>query len=115
VEVLKGTALAALVFAIPSLDQQTKSDILQDAGKQLFDASSGVIAVQARLGFDEAIVERASAESEAQSTYLRISQNQLVNADPFETATKLQAIQLQLETHFAVTARLSELSLLRYI
>jgi len=38
-----------------------------------------------------------------------------VNADPFETASTLQAVQLQLETHYAMTARLSRLSLAEYL
>lgn len=114
-EVLKGTAIAALSNALPGLDRQTKSDLLQDAGAVLFASASDLVALQARVGFTEAGVARSISETNAQQTALRIARNDLVQADPFETAVKLQEVQLQLETHFAVTARMAELSLLRFI
>jgi flagellar hook-associated protein 3 FlgL len=51
----------------------------------------------------------------AQETGLQMAINDLVSADPFDTATRLQSVQLQLETHYSVVGRLSQLSLLRYI
>lgn len=115
VDVLKGTAIAALADLLPGLDSQTKSELLQISGQQLFAASSEFVAVQASVGRNEAELARTQSENSSSQTALGIIQNELVSADPFETATALQAVQLQLETHFAVTARLSGLSLLRYI
>lgn len=115
ISVLKATAISALAHDLPGLDRQTKSTLLQGAGQKLFAASSDLIAVQSRIGFAESRVAQAQAESSAQQTALGIMQNNLVSADPFETASQLQAVQLQLETHFTVTARMSQLSLLRYI
>jgi len=114
-EVLKGSALAALASEIPALDRDSKMMLLQEAGKKLFDASSDLVAVQARVGFTEMLVSDAIAQNVSQETSLSILRNELIGADPFEAASKLQAVQLQLETHFAVTARMSQLSLLRYI
>lgn len=115
VSLLKATALAAVASELPALDQGTRKDLLQTAGRQLFDAAPDFVAMQAQVGFTEAVVESTMAENAAQTVSLEIAQNGLINADPFETATKLQAVQLQLETHFAVTARMGQLSLLRYI
>lgn len=114
-EVLKGTALAALSNDLVGLSGQSKSDLLQNAGAVLFASASDLIALQARVGFTEAGVARSMSETSAQQTALTIARNDLVRADPFETAAKLQKVQLQLETHFAVTARMAELSLLRFI
>lgn len=115
VEVLKGAALAALASDVPALDRETKVALLQTAGERLFAASSDLISVQARIGFSEAGVDQTLAETAAQIAALGITKNNTISADPFETATRLQAVQLQLETHFSVTARLSQLSLLRFI
>ncbi|MEM8537537.1 MAG: flagellin [Pseudomonadota bacterium] len=114
-EVMKGTVLAALAADLPGITQEVKTDLLQDAGQRLFVASSDLVAVQARVGFSEAEVAQAITENAAQQTTLGIAQNDLITADPFETATRLQAVQLQLETAFSVTARLSQLSLTRFI
>lgn len=114
-EVLKGSALAALASELPALDRDSKMALLEEAGKKLFDASSTLVAVQARVGFSEMLVSDAMAQNASQKTLLSILRNEMISADPFEMASKLQAVQLQLETHFAVTARMSQLSLLRYI
>lgn len=114
-DVLKGAALAALANDLPGLSRETKSGLLQEAAAGLYGAASDLVAVQARVGFAEAGVERALTETNAQQTSLKLAQNDLSLADPFETASRLQATQVQLETFFSLTARMSQLSLLRYI
>jgi flagellar hook-associated protein 3 FlgL len=112
---LKSAALAAVTHEMSGLDVGTRSGLLQEAGIGLFSATSGLIAVQARVGFAEESVSRAQTEMSAQMTALEIAKNDQISADPFDTASRLQAMQLQLETHYAVTARLSQLSLLSYM
>lgn len=114
-DVLKGAALAALAHDLSGLDRETKTELLKDAGARLFVGASDLVAVQARVGFTEAGVSQALAETAAQTTALNIAENDLISADPFDTASRLQAVQLQLEMHFSVTARMSQLSLLRFI
>ena len=114
-QVMEGAALAALASALPALDQDAKRALLQEAAGLLQGGASGLVAVQARVGVSEARVDRAMTEMTAQQTALRLAENDIVLADPFETASRLQAKQLQLETFFSVTARLSQLSLLRFI
>ncbi|SFR51970.1 flagellar hook-associated protein 3 FlgL [Yoonia tamlensis] len=112
---LKSAALAAVTHEMPGLAVGTRSGLLQEAGIGLFGATSGLVAVQARIGFAEESVGREQAEISAQITALEIAKNDHVSADPFDTASRLQAMQLQLETHYAVTARLSRLSLLSHM
>ncbi len=114
-DVLKATAMAAIAEDVAILDIEAKSDLLREAGERLFASATGIVAVQARIGFAEAAIEQTEVELNAQKTALEISKNDLISADPFETASRLQNIQLQLETHYSVTARLSRLSLLDYI
>ncbi|EBA13855.1 flagellar hook-associated protein FlgL family protein [Roseobacter sp. CCS2] len=114
-QVLQGAALAALADMLPGLDRAAKVDLLTNAASQLYGSASSLVAVQARVGFAENSVARAQTETGAQQTTLRQVANDLSLADPFETASRLQAQQTQLETFFSLTARLSQLSLLRFI
>lgn len=113
--VLKGAAVAALVSRLPALDQTTQAELLFDAGIQLQSSATDMVQIQARLGYAEAEVDRISTEQSSEQSALNILRNELVQADPFETATALQEVQLQLETHYAMTARLSRLSLVEYL
>lgn len=113
--VLKSSALAALASELPALDQATQTELLELSGQDMFRASSDIVAVQARIGFTEMTVANTIAQQKSQETALGLLSNDMSRADPFETASALQAVQLQLETHFTVTARLSQLSLLRYL
>lgn len=114
-DTLKAMALAAVTSEIPTLTNETKRGLLQDAGLRMFVASDGLVAAQSRLGFSEGTVERTMVEMGAQRTSLATVKNDLSLADPFDNASRLQAVQLQLETHYAVTARMSQLSLVDYI
>ena len=114
-ETLKSAAYAALADSLPLLESGTKAELLERAGTGLFAASVGLVSVQSGLGAVEAEVEQSMTEMNAQQTTLQIAMNDIVSADPFDIASRLQSVQIQLETHYSVTARLSELSLLRYI
>ena len=113
--VLKGTALAALADVLPGLQKGTRAELLFQGGLQLQSATSGVVGVQAQLGFLEGEVEQVITHQSAETSALGQIRNDLVNDDPFETASALQAVQIQLETHYQMTARLSQLSLANYI
>lgn len=112
---LKAAGIAAMANDLPGLSIDSKSVLLQDAGVRFFGAASGLVGIQERIGFVEESVDLATVAMTAQRTTLAISRNELISADPFDTASRLQAVQLQLETHYTVTARMSQLSLLGYI
>ena len=114
-QVLRGAVYAAVTAELGGLDRRTQSELLFAGGVQLQTAASDLAQVQARLGFAEGEVERFAEIQSAEQATLNIARNLLTQADPFETATKLQAIQTQLETHYAMTARLSRLSLAEYL
>ncbi|WP_394180885.1 flagellin [Yoonia maritima] len=114
-DALKFAALAAVTHEMSGLDVGTRSGLLQESGIGLFSTTSALVGVQSRIGFVEETVSREITEMSAESTALAIAKNDLVAADPFEAASRLQAVQLQLETHYAVTARMSQLSLLSFI
>ena len=112
---LKGAALAALADQAPGLPSVTRTELLFQGGLRLQSAGSDIVAVQANLGFLEGEVERVMTTQTAEVSALSQVRNDLVNDDPFETASAMQALRVQLETHYQMTARLSQLSLAEYI
>lgn len=113
---LKGAALAAILPALQgNISLQDQGRILQQAGLNSLEAAEGSALLQSTVGSLQETVGTAITEISSESTSMSILYNDLSASDSFETATKLDAIQTQLETHFAVTGRLSRLSLLEYI
>lgn len=85
------------------------------SGEGLVAADSDLIDLKSSIGIVEAQIERANVEVRTEIQALQIARNELISVDPFETAVKLENAQLQLETFYSVTARLSGLSLVNYI
>ena len=98
-----------------TLNLDARQALQQQAGVDLLTLAAPLANLQARLGHAEGLVEQASVRIAAQQSSHGIARNELVSADPFETATHLQAVQQQLETQYILTARLSRLSLTEYL
>lgn len=115
-DALKYFAMGVLAAdpAVP-LNKNDRTILQQAAGEGLMTVSSQLTSVQSNLGSAQGLVEQGAARLAAKASSLGIARNDLVSADPFETATKLQNVQLQLETHYTLTARLSRLSLTEYL
>ena len=114
--VLKAAAVAAMAGDPGlSLSDDVKSQLLRSAGLQMLSAAQPLVNLQARLGLAEETVEETTVRQSAQKTAYGIMRNDLVTADPYDTAAELQQVQKQLETHYTLTARLSKLSLVEYL
>lgn len=90
-------------------------DLVIQASGELSESEDRLIQLQADVGFIEGQLEAINTRNEASKTSLGIVKNNLVSADPYETYTRLQEAQTQLEGLYTVTARSSQLSLLKYI
>lgn len=112
---LKAVALAAVTADLPGLGSDAKLRLVEASGGLLFGAASQIVGMQSRIGSAQATLGETQAELTAQETGLRMAVNDLRSADPFDTATQLKSVELQLETHFSVIGRLSQLNLLRFI
>lgn len=113
--VLKGAMIAALAQEMAGLDKTTKAELLFEGGLQLQSAASDVAAIKGRIGYAEGEVQRLTVSQNAEKTALSMAENEITQANPYDTASELQAVQLQLEMHYATTARLSRLSLAEYL
>ena len=115
-DVMSKMALAALA-GDPGLGFGTgmQADLFRSAAGGLAAGNDRLTGVRADLGFAEARIEEAAARNETAKTSLQYARNSLLEADPFETATRLEEAQFHLESLYAVTVRSSKLSLLNFM
>lgn len=115
-DVLRQLAIAAIADdPALSLDAATKSELLQRAGVSLLNGQNTITEVRADLGFAEARIEETATRNSAAISSLQYARNELLKVDPYETATRLEEVQFQLESLYSVTVRSSRLSLLAYL
>ncbi|OAN69190.1 hypothetical protein A8B78_04920 [Jannaschia sp. EhC01] len=115
-ETLAGLALAALASEqTPAFPEDEQRAFITAAAHQMLNAEDGLIGLRARLGTEEARIEEAKVTAESTRSSLQIEYGRLVEADPYDTATELEAVALQLESLYILTARMSRLSLTEYL
>ena len=113
---LKGLALASLLQHGALLgDAGSRADLALRASVKLSNAQAPLLEVSARLGTIEATIATAGIRNDAEKSALETARLGLLAVDPYEAATKLQDSQTQLETLYAVTARMARLSLVNYL
>jgi flagellar hook-associated protein 3 FlgL len=115
-DALNGALLLSLVDnGLLAGDATGQADIIRHAGEVMAGASAGIVQSRADIGTTEALVDQAGARLSAEASAIQILKTELISMDPYETATRLEEVQLQLETHYTLTARLSRLSLVEYL
>lgn len=114
--VLKGLVLGALA-ADPGLGLSSagKAVLLGQAGQRVAQSGSLITDMQAKLGMKQQLVQEAVSRNAAETTALSIARSDMLSADPYETASALTQTQTSLQNLYALTARLSQLSLTDYI
>ncbi len=115
-DVLKGIALAALVGEnILGGDQSERAALSRIAGQKMINADTTLAVVRAKIGSAEARIEGTSARNAAEQISLEIARNEITAVDPYQVASELTAVNLQLETLYTLTVRMSRLSLTEYM
>lgn len=115
-DALHGLALAAAVDAAPfAADPAQRDALLSEAGEVAIASRDAVIALRADLGRMEERISLAEARNAAAMDALSRGRNDLAARDPFDAASEVQALEGQLQALYAVTARLSQLSLLSFL
>lgn len=89
--------------------------LLDDASMSGIGNSTDLTRQQERLGHSQEQLGLVEARNESERFQLMTHRNDLALADPYETATRLQSLEAQLESIFIVTARLSGLKLVNFI
>lgn len=115
-EVLKGLAIGALVAeGALAGNNVAQADLLKVAGDTLIAADSNLTAVRADVGISEAQITDTLTRNASEASALAIARNGIVAADPYETASNIEAVSTQLETLYSLTARLSRLTLANFL
>lgn len=115
-ETLAGLALAALAAEqTPILAEAEQRALITGSAQQMLSAEGSLIGLRADLGAEEARIENARVKAETTRASLQIEYGRLVEADPYETATDLEAVSLRLESLYILTSRMSRLSLTEYL
>lgn len=115
-ETLKGLALAALLDrgALGGAAAE-RANLARRAGESLVAGATDRAHLAADLGIVEAQIEAAKARNGAETSALQIARTGIVSVDRYETASRLEATQTQLETLYAITARMTRLSLVDFL
>jgi len=113
---LRALAIAAVASDAPNfIGTSDQVDLLREAGSAAIAATGGITTLRERLGFAEGRIETAEARNRAMSGVFEMERSSIVSIDPYEAATKFEALQVQLQTIYTITARLSGLSLTNYL
>ncbi len=114
--VLEGLALTALVTdADYGFDIAEQTAGFDEASVRLLSAQAMLTGLQADIGSAQEQIEDVTTRNAAARLGYEAARTTLVGADAFETATRLDDVQIRLESLYAVTARMSSLSLLNYL
>lgn len=115
-KILFGLTIGALVSkGAFDGDHDAQSAMMRAGGGALIEGNAGLALSRADLGMTEQTIERSSVRLEAMLTTLQIDRTNLVQADTYEAGSQLIQAEAQLEALFAMTARLSNLSLAKYL
>ena len=115
-DLLKGFALAALVADGALLGNPSERlEITRSAASRLLNSEDSLTEMRANIGSVEARIESAKARNNSEASALEIARSEILGVDPYKSATELQSIQTQLEMLYAMTAKISKLSLVDYI
>lgn len=114
---LSGLAMAALVAegTVPAVPDDARLEMANAAARRMLQGEADLVNTRSGLGAAEGRIEAARVQAEATRTTLELEETRLTSADPYTTATEIEAVSLQLENLFVLTSRLSNLSLSNYL
>ena len=96
-------------------DPSAQRALFGDVAMDLAAANQQVIGLAARTGIQEQLAAQAKTRASAEEAAMKIAQAELLESDPYETATQLEQAMSQLDMIYNLTARLSRLSLADYL
>lgn len=115
-DALQNSVLAVMAgdqsLSLTNADRQT---LLARAGEGLLSAQGKMAILRGDLGQAEHRIEQASSRIASEISGLEVARNTLTAIDPFTSASELEAVQLQLETLYTITARSSRLNLVNFL
>lgn len=113
---LAGLATVALLDrGLLAADGAARAELAGLAGESLLSSADDRAELQSEVGVVQARVAAAVSRNAAEKTALGLARLSLVEADPYETAVRLQDLQSRLDAFYTITTRLASLSLTEYL
>lgn len=92
-----------------------QGELARLSAETLLSAAQPRAEIAARLGLSQARIEDAATRLSAENGALQRARNDLLSVDMYETSTRLTEAETRLKALYALTARLSSLSLMEYL
>ena len=113
---MKGLAMLSLLDSpAGNLTDQGRSELLRQAGSVLGQAQNQLTVLQGRLGTAQARLAEAADTQQAAADATDAQILTYVQADTYGNATKISALQTQLQATYTLTSQISQLSLVHYM
>ncbi len=114
-ELVKGLAMLASTDPDDISDPDAYETWVGAAASALQTGVSAVLDAETRTGVLQGQLEDTILRQQAKSDVIALQISNLESVDPYEAATRLTAIQTQLQASYAVTARMQELSFVNFM
>jgi flagellar hook-associated protein 3 FlgL len=98
-----------------NLNQAAFQTVVDQASKLTSEAIQGLTTMQADLGTAQQRVTDANSRMSTQKDIITNHVGALEGVDPYEASTRLTALMNQVETAYAMTARIQKLTILNYL
>jgi flagellar hook-associated protein 3 FlgL len=102
-------------LGVENLNRAAFGTVADTAARIASEAIEEMTVVQGRLGTSAARIEGANERMSAQLNILNTQIDSLEQVDPFEASTRVTTLLTQIETAYALTARVQRLTILNYI
>jgi flagellar hook-associated protein 3 FlgL len=102
-------------LGMSKMNSSTYQTLLQAATQTVDQAISGLINMQAQVGVMQSNVSSATRTMWIQSAMLDYQISSLESVDSTEAATRVNGLMTQIETAYALTAKITQLSLTKYL
>ena len=98
-----------------SLAPIEEMELLRSAAEGLLTAQERIIGLQSSVGLAQEQITGWSVRNASERIGTEYAKSALLQVDPYETATRLEAAQFQMQSLYTVTVRLSQLSLVNFL
>lgn len=102
-------------LGVENLNRAAFGAVADTAARLASEAIEEISVIQGRLGIAAARVQSANEKMSAQLNILNTQIDSLEKVDPFEASTRVTTLLTQIETAYALTARVQRLTILNYI
>ena len=113
---LKAVSKSALVTnPLLNLTPEDQQTLLSQSHVDIISLDKQLTEERANLGLTEAVVEEARLSTESELARLKLDRLTMIGVDQFESASKFEAGQKQLELFYRIAARQGQTSLAEYL